>query len=281
MGFGSDFGLDTLFDVGAVAAAPFTGGASLAASPTLSGFASDAMLGALGDLGSAAIGGGLSFLGQSSANQYNAQAARDQMAFQERMRDTQYQSAVKDLRAAGLNPMMAYGNIHTASPSGALGVGAQNTLAGVGQAISNVKPSETMKRGEETANLRSQNAQIAESIKLIEQQRATSAAQEADALASVPLKTSQIGLNSASGANQRAQALKTMEEAKYVAAQRAEVEAKKPLWNLFGNQAQTVKEISESSTAENVRRAANNARAIRFQGKRDVPRNITIYGDAK
>lgn len=220
--------------------------------------------GAVGDIASAAIGGGLSYMGQSSANQANQQLASQQEAFQLNMDSTKYQRAVKDLQAAGLNPMMAYGNMAAGSPSGALGIAQQNPMAGVGQAISSLKPSESISRAEQTKLMREQQGQTVANTakseadtKLIEQQKATSRAQELDALASVGVKATQARLNSA-------QTAKTMSEASYVDAQRAEVSAKQPLWNMFKGAAKTAEDVAHSSSAQNVRRAADNIRSISF-----------------
>ena len=174
---------------------------------------SDAALGAFGDIASAGIGGGLSFLGQSSANSANAAAAEKQMAFQERMDNTKYQRTVKDLQAAGLNPMMAYGNMSAGSPSGALGIGAQNTLSGVGSAIAGVKPSELTKRSAETANLHEQNqlinattAKEAATAKNLEQQTKTNAVQELVNAEQLNVQKAQARAANASAARDIAQA---------------------------------------------------------------------------
>ena len=78
------------------------------------------------------VGAGLGFLGgeranaanrdiASAANASSAEQAAKQMEFQSRMRDTQYQTAVEDMKKAGLNPMLAYTQGGAGTPSGAMG----------------------------------------------------------------------------------------------------------------------------------------------------------------
>lgn len=65
------------------------------------------------------IGAAGDLLGQQSANRANRRMAREQMQFQERMRDTEMQARVKDLIKAGLNPMLAVSQGGASSPGGA------------------------------------------------------------------------------------------------------------------------------------------------------------------
>lgn len=95
-----------------------------------------AAIGAIGNI----IGGSMQQQGQAAANQANIRLAREQMAFQERMSNTAYQRAMQDMRAAGLNPILAYQKGGASSPGGSM-PNMQNEMGGWGPAIANAATS--------------------------------------------------------------------------------------------------------------------------------------------
>lgn len=64
------------------------------------------------------FGAYMGYRGQKKTNEANVGIAREQMAFQERMSNTSYQRAMADMKAAGLNPMLAHSQGGASSPPG-------------------------------------------------------------------------------------------------------------------------------------------------------------------
>lgn len=113
------------------------------------------------------IGAGIGLLGGVLQNASNAATADKQMAFQKEMSDTSYQRGVKDMKAAGLNPMLAYSqggassaagasyqaaNVGEAATRGAESMGnSANSARLIGEQVKNIAADTDLKKANEKA----------------------------------------------------------------------------------------------------------------------------------
>lgn len=81
------------------------------------------------------VGSALGYVGQQQTNKANEMMGLEQMNWQKMMSDSAHQREVKDLMAAGLNPILSAGGSGASTPSGAMPV-MENSLAHLGKGLS-------------------------------------------------------------------------------------------------------------------------------------------------
>lgn len=127
---------------------------------------------------------------QASAKKYNSAEAAAERAFQKEMRGTAYQDTVKDMIAAGINPILAATNGATSAPSGAsASIGNQHYNQQSAQAAS---VSAMYEYGNNTAELADKYLQLAKQATSAKQIKAAKSwEQSASELASSSAKQAQ------------------------------------------------------------------------------------------
>lgn len=121
------------------------------------------------------IGSGLSFLGGQAQNAASAEAAARQMEFQKEMSDTSYQRQIKDLQAAGINPMLVTKLGGASTPPGAMpsfvnpGLMAAQSFSALQSSQAAKQQAETAERmtDEQIKNVNAMTEKIKEEIKNI------------------------------------------------------------------------------------------------------------------
>lgn len=99
--------------------------------------AAGGIFGAVANLAGGIIANNAQTAQAAEANRFSAEQNSAQMAFQERMRASQYQTAIEDMKKAGLNPMLAASQGGAGTLTGASAVGQQANIKNVAEGMSN------------------------------------------------------------------------------------------------------------------------------------------------
>jgi len=117
-------------------------------------------MGLLSSIAGPLVGGVLGLIGGERANSARAAESEYNRDFQERMSNTAYQRGMADMKAAGLNPMLAYSQGGASVPTGSM-ANFENPFATAASAFSSIQSSQA---AAESAGASAKQAETAASV---------------------------------------------------------------------------------------------------------------------
>lgn len=131
----------------------------------------------------------MKFFGNERTNSANAELAREQMAFQERMSNTAYQRAAEDMRKAGINPMLVGSLGGATTPPGAMS-SSTNSMSSLAEGVRG--GADALFRKYELAAQEAQLRQVNSVVDLNEEQAHLAQAQADNVNSSTALNTAKV-----------------------------------------------------------------------------------------
>lgn len=220
------------------------------------------------DFISPGIAGGLSFLGQSSANRSNRREAEKNREWNERMAGSNYQRMMQDMEKAGLNPILGMSSGGSSVASSPPPTSQSTTEKGVGSAL------EARRLRADVANLEAMNQKIHSDTSLNEVSTRLNAQR---ILLDSITNASEVALRAAQASNLGVQGQYYGSQSRATDAKSAKDEATMPLFYLAGKATTSSSKWLERSFNELGSAVSGGYRDLRGSVKQ-IPKHASSLG---